>query len=69
MIFSKVQACSRVINGIPIKAGLPNRVGEGKTLCIPKDKLETSTSDFLREDSIKFVLKKLFFILPTQYHL
>ena len=56
---SNVQACSRVINGIPIKAGLANRIGEGKTLFIPQDKLQTSTSDFLREDSIRVCIKEV----------
>ena len=59
---SNVQACSRVINGIPIKAGLSNRVGEGKTLFIPHEKLQSSTSDeseYLRYDSIKVFVKEV----------
>ena len=48
-----------VINGISIKAGLANRIGEGKTLFIPQDKLQTSTSDFHREDSIRVCIKEI----------
>ena len=55
---SNVQACSRVINGIPVKAGLANRVGEGIALFIPQDIL-TSTSDFLVEDSISIRIKEV----------
>ena len=55
---SNVQACSRVINGIPVKAGLANRVGEGKALFIGQDKLQTSTSDFVC-DSIKICIKQV----------
>ena len=56
---SDEQACSRVINGIPVKAGLANKVGEGKALFIGQDKLQTSTSDFLEEDSIIVCIKKV----------
>ena len=54
-----VQACSRVTNGIPVKAGLANKVGEGKALFIGQDKLQTNTSDFLEEDSIIVCIKKV----------
>ena len=59
---SNVQACSRVINGIPVKAGLANRVGEGKALFIHHDKVQLSTSDepeYLRYDSIKLFIKEV----------
>ena len=55
---SNVQACSRVINGIPVKAGLANRVGEGTALFIGHDIL-TSTLDFLVEDSISIRIKEV----------
>ena len=56
---SNVQACSQVINGIPVKAGLANRVGEGKALFIGQDKLQTNTSDFLEDDSIVICIKQV----------
>ena len=56
---SNVQACSQVINGIPVKAGLANKVGEGKALFIGQDKLQANTSDFLEEDSIIVCIKEV----------
>ena len=56
---SNVQACSRVINGIPVKAGLANKVGGGKALFIGQDKLQANTSDFLEEDSIIICIKEV----------
>ena len=55
---SNVQACSQVTNGIPVEAGLANKVGEGKALFILQDIL-TSTSDFLEEDSISIHIKEV----------
>ena len=56
--FSNVQACNQVVNGIPVEAGLANRVGEGKALFIGQDIL-TSTFDFLEEDSISIRIKEI----------
>ena len=55
---SNIQACSQVINGIPVEAGLANRVGEGKACFIGQDIL-TSTSDFLVEDTISIRIKEV----------
>ena len=55
---SNVQACSRVINGIPVKVCLTNRVGEGTALFIGHDIL-TSTFDFMAEDSISICIKEV----------
>ena len=62
---SNVQACSRVINGIPVKAGLANRVGEGKALFIGQDKLQANTSDFLEDDSIIICIKEVVHSSPS----
>ena len=59
---SDQQACSQVINGIPVEAGLANRVGEGKALFIHHEKLQPSTSfepEYLKYDSIKLLIKEV----------